>query len=139
MECASSSGHSDVAAFLLENGGWIDKHDVNGDTALYIASRNGPIETERLLIEKDACVEVASNDGNSVHMAASQLDHSAVAGALIEVEGSTISAEPRNSVTRHLLTRLRNILTGEEWRCFWKRGRKLQTKDRNEPLLPEYA
>ena len=61
---ASQEGQTEVAKFLIENGGaTIDAKDNEGCTPLYIASQNGHNEVAKLLIENGATIDAKDNEG----------------------------------------------------------------------------
>ena len=60
---ASSLGHAETTALLLEAGADIDTQEQNGITALMLASLGGHTEIVRMLLEHGADIDVTDNEG----------------------------------------------------------------------------
>lgn len=69
---AAQYGDLDRALHLLKKGTYVDQRDSSGYTPLHYAARNGHLDLCRLLVEKGACVNAITNQGQAtaLHRAA---------------------------------------------------------------------
>ncbi len=83
LHLAGHDGHAAVARFLIQIGrADVDAKDLDGETALMVASENGNAILVDLLIKEGADVDVKDNDGQTALMKASKDGHAAVATLL---------------------------------------------------------
>lgn len=81
---AASRGKDNVVNFLLDRGAIVDLRNVEGETALLLASLNGHLDTCRTLLDRDADVSLADRDGwTALHNAASR-GHREIVRLLLE-------------------------------------------------------
>lgn len=81
---AAYYGHTDVAAYLIENGASIDVQNHSGYTPLMAAAQTGHNKLVRFLLEKGANPNIATKNGDTALIYASMFGNAETVKALLE-------------------------------------------------------
>jgi ankyrin repeat protein len=82
LNYAAFNGHTDVAAFLIEQGARIDARAPNGMTSLMLAARNGHLPLVHLLLDHHADASLKTADGKTAFDIAAAANQRQVAAML---------------------------------------------------------
>jgi hypothetical protein len=100
----------------------VDGKNNNGDTALHWASRNGHLDTVRLLLENDAVVDGKNNNGDTALHWASRNGHLDTVRLLLEKDGKNKTGD----TALHLASRNGHL---ETVRLLWEKGAAVEVKN----------